>query len=185
MRVIGGSLKGYRLKSLRGLGIRPTSDLVREAIFSMLESMDVDWSRVLDLYAGSGALGIEALSRGAEWTDFVERDPKCCSLIKRNLEHTKLTTQGNVYCMNIAKSLSRLDKQYSIVFLDPPYSDPATTTVLEELASSRLMRDNSTIVLEHSRRLSPESSYGSFSQTKNLSHGDTRVSVYQCIGGTS
>ncbi|MFC1926193.1 RsmD family RNA methyltransferase [Chloroflexota bacterium] len=173
------------MKSLRGLDIRPTSDLIREAIFSMLESMDTDWSYVLDLYAGTGALGIEALSRGAERTDFVERNPRCCALIKQNLEHTGLTTEGNIYCMTVAKALSFIDKKYGIVFLDPPYSDPATTTILGELASSGLVGENSTMILEHSRRVSPEASYGSFQQTKSLSHGDTRVSVYKYTGGAS
>jgi len=185
MRVIGGRLKGYRLKSLRGLDIRPTSDLIREAIFSMLESMDIDWSYVLDLYAGTGALGIEALSRGAERADFVECNPRCCALIKQNLEHTKLTAEGNVYCMTVAKALSLLGKKYDIVFLDPPYSDPATTTILGKLASSSLVGENSTLILEHSRRVSPGPSYGSFHQTKSLSHGDTRVSVYKYTGGAS
>ncbi|MCK4964456.1 MAG: RsmD family RNA methyltransferase, partial [Dehalococcoidia bacterium] len=75
MRVIAGKAKGHGLRTLRGSGIRPTSDLLRGAIFSMLESVATDWSRVLDLYAGTGALGIEALSRGAVWADFVEKKP--------------------------------------------------------------------------------------------------------------
>lgn len=185
MRVIAGRLKGYRLKSLRGLDIRPTSDLIRGAIFSMLESMDVDWSRVLDLYAGSGALGIEALSRGAGWVDFVERNPRCCALIKHNLEHTGLTVQRDVYCVTVAKALSLLHERYGVVFLDPPYADPTIATTLEKLTSSRLVGEDSTIVLEHSRRVSLEVSYGSFCQTKNLRHGDTRISVYQYAGGES
>jgi len=76
MRVIAGKAKGFRLKSLQGSNLRPTSDMLRGAIFSMLESLASDWSRVLDLYAGTGALGIEALSRGADWADFVENNPR-------------------------------------------------------------------------------------------------------------
>ena len=105
MRVIAGKAKGHGLKSLRGSGIRPTSDMIRGAIFSMLESVATDWSRVLDLYAGTGALGIEALSRGAEWADFVEKNPRLCALIKENLERTGFTPQGNVYCVSAAKAL--------------------------------------------------------------------------------
>lgn len=96
MRVIGGSAKGRPLKAPRGPGTRPTSDLVRGAIFDMLRSMGADLSRVLDLYAGTGALGIEALSRGAEWCDFVERGQRSCQVIRENLAHTGLALNAAV-----------------------------------------------------------------------------------------
>lgn len=171
------------MKSLRGLGIRPTSDLVRGAIFSMLESVATDWSRVLDLYAGTGALGIEALSRGSEWADFVERNPRLCALIKQNLEHSGLAAQGAVYCVTASKALSILAGKYGIVLLDPPYADPSITTTAEELTSSRLVGEDSTIVVEHSRRAPLKERYGDFRQVRNLRHGDSCVSVYQYSGG--
>ncbi|MEE9400935.1 MAG: RsmD family RNA methyltransferase, partial [Dehalococcoidia bacterium] len=136
MRVIAGKAKGHSLKSLRGSAIRPTSDLIRGAIFSMLETVATDWSRVLDLYAGTGALGIEALSRGAEWADFVEKKPRLCALIKENLESTGFAAQGAVYCVSAAKALSILDGEYGILFMDPPYADSSLTTTAEKLASS-------------------------------------------------
>jgi 16S rRNA (guanine966-N2)-methyltransferase len=183
MRVIAGKAKGQRLKSLRGSGLRPTSDLLRGAIFSMLESMAADWSRVLDLYAGTGALGIEALSRGAEWADFVERNPRLCAVIKENLEHTGFTAQGAVYCLSAEKALSVLDEVYGILLLDPPYADPAISATAEKLSGSRLVGEDSTIVIEHSKRTAVSERYGNFCQVKSIRHGDSCVSVYQYAGG--
>ena len=185
MRVIAGKAKGRRLKTLRGSGIRPTSDLVRGAVFSVLESVASDWSRVVDLYEGTGALGIEALSRGAERADFVERKPRLCALIKENLELTGLTPQGRVYCMTAAKALSVLEGEYGILLLDPPYDDTSVVDMAEKLASSRLVGAESTIVIEHSRRVPLKERYGDFLEIRNVRHGDSRVSVYQCSEGAS
>ncbi|UCG84035.1 MAG: RsmD family RNA methyltransferase [Dehalococcoidia bacterium] len=185
MRVIAGKAKGHGLKTLRGSGIRPTSDLLRGAIFSMLESVATDWTRVLDLYAGTGALGIEALSRGAGWADFVEKKPRFCALIKENLEKTGFADKGTVYCMNVAKVFSVLDKEYGILLMDPPYTDPLVNSTAEKLASSHLVGRESTMVIEHSRRVPLEEKYGAFHQIKNLHHGDSYVSVYQHVEGES
>ena len=185
MRVIAGKAKGHSLKSLRGSAIRPTSDLVRGAIFSMLETVATDWSRVLDLYAGTGALGIEALSRGAEWADFVEKKPRLCALIKENLERTGFAAQGAVYCVSAAKALSILDGEYSILFMDPPYANSSLNATAERLVSSRLVGKESTLVIEHSRRAPLKERYGDFHQIKGLHHGDSYVSVYQYAEGES
>jgi 16S rRNA (guanine966-N2)-methyltransferase len=159
--------------------------MVRGAIFSMLESVAGEWTRVLDLYAGTGALGIEALSRGAGWADFVERKPRCCALIKENLERTGFAAQGTVYCVSAAKALSILDGEYGILFMDPPYADSSIGTTAEKVASSRLIGKESTLVIEHSRRLQLEERYGDFRQIKNLRHGDSCISVYQYAEGES
>ena len=183
MRIIAGKAKGHHLKSLKSNLIRPTSDLVRGAIFSSLESLEADYSRVIDFYAGTGALGIEALSRGADWADFVEQDPRCCAIIRENLEHTKLSEQAHVYCCTVKKALSFLRTQYSLIFLDPPYTEPEISTVLEQLPSSPLIREDTTMVVEHSVRYLPHAGYGNLYLKKKLNHGDTRVSIYQYIEG--
>ncbi|MDY6892257.1 MAG: RsmD family RNA methyltransferase [Chloroflexota bacterium] len=185
MRVIAGKAKGYRLKSPRGSNVRPTSDLVREAIFSMLESVATDWSRVLDLYSGTGALGIEALSRGAGWADFVEKEPKLCSLIKENLGTTGFADQGVVYCISVAKAFSVLHGEYGILLMDPPYTDSSITITAEKLTSSHLVGKDSTVVIEHSRRMPLKKEYGDFCQVRGLHHGDSCVSVYQHAEGLS
>ncbi len=162
---------------------RPTIDLVRGAIFSALQSLFVDWSYALDLYAGSGALGIEALSRGAEGADFVERNPRCCSIIKENLGHTGLAERSRIYCMEAGNALRTLDKQYTLIFLDPPYFDRSGHTMLGEVARSSLAGRQTTIVMEHSQQLSPEEICGKFQMIRRLRHGDTCVSIYQFAGG--
>jgi len=179
MRVIAGKAKGHGLKSISGSGIRPTSDMLRGAIFSMLGSIAGDWSRVLDLYAGTGALGIEALSRGAERVDFVEKKPRLCALIKENLKRTGFAAQGTVYCMSVAKSLSILEGEYGILLLDPPYADPNIADIAGKVASSHLAGKESTLVIEHSKRMPLEERYGDFCRIKHLHHGDSCVSVYQ------
>ncbi|MBT9161235.1 MAG: Ribosomal RNA small subunit methyltransferase D [Dehalococcoidia bacterium] len=183
MRVIAGRAKGHPLKSPRDAHIRPTVDLVRGAIFSALESLSVDWSHALDLYAGSGALGIEALSRGAEEVDFVERNHRCCSIIKENLKHTGLAESSHVYRMEARKALRTLKKRYTLIFLDPPYFDRSGHTILAEVADSDLVGKQTTIVMEHSQKLSPEETCGNFQMIRRLRHGDTCVSIYQFAGG--
>ena len=171
MRVIAGTAKGLRLKSIKGARTRPTSDLLRGAIFSMLESVATDWSRVLDLYAGTGALGIEALSRGAGWTDFIEKKPRLCAIIKENLSSTGLAEHATVYCVSVAKALSILDGVYGILLMDPPYSDPSVAATTAKFASSHLVGMGSTIVVEHSKRVPLEERYGPFRQMRSLRHG--------------
>ena len=186
MRVIAGEAKGHRLKFVRSARLRPTSDKVKGAIFSALSSLRVDWSRVLDLYAGTGSLGIEALSRGAEYADFVEKDVKFCSIIKENLTHTKMAERSHVYCSPVEKALSFLEGEYTLILLDPPYNDPATGDVLRTLSGSHMTGLNSTIVAEHGGQKSLSEEYGDFSKIKTIHHGDTTVAIYQHVkGGTS
>jgi 16S rRNA (guanine966-N2)-methyltransferase len=179
VRVITGKAKGHLLKVPKGVYVRPATDLVRGAIFSILESSDVSWARVLDLYSGSGALGIEALSRGAGWVDFVDRERRCCGIIKQNLEKTKLGANAHVYCCSVARAISFLDKEYSIILMDPPYADLSIGNVLEQLASSRLVGLGAVVVVTHSPRLALGSSYGALSLLKEHRHGDSCISIYQ------
>jgi 16S rRNA (guanine966-N2)-methyltransferase len=149
----------------------------------MLESVATDWSRVLDLYAGTGALGIEALSRGAGPADFVEKKPRFCDLIKENLRRTGFADQGTVYCMSVAKAFSVLEGEYGILLMDPPYTDASVGATAEKLASSHLVGKDSTLVIEHSRRIPLEERYGDFRRIRDLHHGDSDVSVYQYSEG--
>lgn len=179
MRVIAGKARGKHLRSPRGVSLRPTSDLVRGAIFSMLESVATDWSSVLDLYAGTGSMGIEALSRGAGWVDFVEHNPRCCAIIKENLENAGLAAQAHVYCCSVARALSFLNRKYGIILLGPPYADLSVVEVLEKLSNSCLVAADCTLVVEHSVRLPLSPAYGDFHLVKERRHGDTCISVYR------
>ena len=178
LRVITGTAKGTHLK-VPETGLRPATDLVRGAIFSMLENLNDDWSRVLDVFSGSGALGIEALSRGADWVDFVDRERRCCDIIKLNLEKTKFLPQAHVYCMPAAKALSILDNEYSIVIMDPPYADTSIGDVVEQLANSKLINQDSIVVVTHSSRFPLKSSYGVLNLFKEHRHGDSTISIYR------
>ena len=179
MRIIAGKAKGHRLKGPKGTSTRPATGLVRGAIFSILETTNCDWSQVLDLFSGSGALGIEALSRGAGWVDFVERQRRCCDIIKQNLEKTKLTERAHVYCCSVTRALSFLDKEYSIILMDPPYSNSSIGNVVAQLATSKLVGTNSIVVVTHSPRLHLESAYATLNLAKEHRHGDSCIAVYR------
>ena len=182
MRVIAGKVKGHRLKFPKGTTTRPATDLVRGAIFSILENISRDWSQVLDLFSGSGALGIEALSRGAGWVDFVESEPRCCGIIKENLEKTKLAAQAHIYCCSVAKALSFLEKEYNIILMDPPYSNPSIGNLIIQLGTSRLVGTDSTVVVTHSPHLPLHSTYAPLNLVKEHRHGDSCISLYQKEG---
>jgi 16S rRNA (guanine966-N2)-methyltransferase len=179
MRVITGKIKGHHLKFPTGTKTRPVTDLVRGAIFSILENRVDDWSLVLDLFAGSGALGIEALSRGAGWVDFVESERKCCAIIKENLAATKLTSQARIFCCRVEKALGFLDKEYNIILMDPPYANPSTGDIITQLSTSRLVGAKTTLVVTHSSRLPLNQSYGTFNLVKETRHGDSSIAIFQ------
>jgi 16S rRNA (guanine966-N2)-methyltransferase len=182
MRVIAGKAKGHHLKVPKRTGTRPATDLVRGAIFSILETTTNDWSRVLDLFSGSGALGIEALSRGAGWVDFVEQNTRCCSIIRENLEKTKLAGQAHVYCCSVAKAISFLEEEYSIILMDPPYYDSSIGSIVQQLANSKLVGTESMVVVTHSPHLSLEPAYAPLHLLKERRHGDSCIAVYQKEG---
>lgn len=179
MRIIAGKVKGRHLKFPKGTKTRPVTDLVRGAIFSILENMDNDWSQVLDLFSGSGALGIEALSRNAGWVDFVENERKCCDIIKENLEITGFSSQARVYCCSVNKALSFLDKEYNIILMDPPYSDTTTGDIITRLATSGLVGAATTLVVTHSSRSPLCQNYAALNLVKVHRHGDTCISIFQ------
>lgn len=181
MRVIAGTAKGRRLKGPRDRSgrTRPSSDLVRGAVFSALASMGADLARVLDIYAGSGALGIEALSRGAGSCDFVERDPGACAVIKENLEATGFAGRCRVHCVAASRVQDRLQGSFTLVLADPPYEDSEAVSVLAGLASSDLVEEGTVLVLEHSAREEPRGQLGKLSLVSVRRHGDSAVSIYR------
>lgn len=179
LRVITGTAKGTLLKVPAVAHVRPATDLVRGAIFSMLENITGEWSLVLDLFSGSGAIGIEALSRGAGWVDFVDRERRCCDIIKQNLEKTKLSERAHVYCCTVVKALSILDKTYSIILIDPPYADITIGNLLEQLAKSKLAGTNTIVVSTHSSRFPLQTRYASLNMFKEHRHGDSTISIYR------
>ena len=179
MRVIAGEAKGHQLKVPKGTTVRPATDLVRGAIFSILQTAVGDWARVLDLFSGSGALGIEALSRGAGWVDFVERESRCCAIIRQNLEKAKFAARAHVYCCSVAKAISFLGKEYNIILMDPPYSDSSIGNLITQLATSKLVGTDSTVVVTHSPHLPLSSTYAVLNLIKERRHGDSCIAIYR------
>ena len=179
MRVTGGKVKGTHLKTLPRHSIRPTTSVVKQAIFSILENSTTNWRQVLDLYAGSGALGIEALSRRAEWVDFVDYRKSCCDIIRANLGKIGELERAHIYCCSVSKALAFLSSSYDIIFIDPPYSDPSTNNLLINLAKSKLLGENSTIVLCHANRFPLDSDYDGLHLVKQRRYGDTFIFIYQ------
>jgi 16S rRNA (guanine966-N2)-methyltransferase len=179
VRVIAGSAKGLPLKAPHRPQTRPVTDLVRGAIFSILANQAVNWERVLDLFAGSGALGIEALSRGAGWADFVEHEPVCCAIIKQNLAKTGFTGCSHVYCANVQKALTYLDKTYDIILMDPPYASMATAEIILKLGASSLLGPQSVLVLTHSPRFEMPSKLTPLHIFKEHRYGDSCVTLFR------
>jgi len=179
MRVIAGSAKGHPLKAPNRPQTRPVTDLVRGAIFAILENQSVGWELVLDLFAGSGALGIEALSRGAGRADFVEHEPVCCAIIKQNLEKTGFTECAHVYCTSVQKALVYLDKTYDIILMDPPYASMATGDILLKLGNSSLLGPGSVLVLTHSPRFEMPPQLDPLHIIKEHRYGDSCVTLFR------
>ena len=179
MRVIAGSAKGRRLKGPPSFATRPMSEKVKEALFSVLTSLGVDFDRVLDLYAGTGGLGIEALSRGASWVDFVDQSPAAAAVIRYNLAHTKFDKDSRVHVMSVAAFLNRAAEPYDFVILDPPYADPTIRETLEKLAASRLVQSGAIVAIGHWPRIVLPEQIGRLVRLRHRCHGDSCFSIYE------
>ncbi len=151
IRISGGSTKGRRVHSLSGRGVRPTSARVREAIFNIIGAR-VTGARVLDLFAGVGSLGLEALSRGASHVDFVEKNARHAGVIHANLERLEFASQGRVIradCSRFLQTGKHGDMRYDLVFLDPPYGEDLLPAVLPGLYKADIISPAGLVVVEH------------------------------------
>jgi 16S rRNA (guanine966-N2)-methyltransferase len=178
LRVIAGECKGRPIKVPDRRATRPATELVRGAIFSMLASLTENWDAILDLFSGSGSLGIEALSRGAGHVDFVEQERVCCEIIKDNLDKCGLSNRARVNCVPVERALSFLDREYDIVLMDPPYRREDIGEFLGKLASTKLIGLKTWLVITHSPRVTLDEAYGELKLVKDRRHGDSVISVY-------
>ncbi|MGH2446996.1 MAG: 16S rRNA (guanine(966)-N(2))-methyltransferase RsmD [Chloroflexota bacterium] len=177
MRVVGGIARGRHLLGPKGRETRPTSDKVREAIFDMIGN-DLGGERVLDLFAGTGALGIEALSRGASEAIFVERSSAACRVIRANLEATGLTDGARLVCQPVERALSEPYGVFDLILLDPPYAYADVARIMSRLGESPLVGDETAVVFEHSSRLAVDNSYARLGLERDKVYGDTAVSIF-------
>ena len=182
MRVTGGSVRGRRLATFRGVDIRPTSDMVREAIFDLLGE-DLSGKRVLDLFAGTGSLGIEALSRGALEVWFIDHALKAVELIHKNLKLCGLEEAGFVLKKNLSRGIFRtppaLVKPFDLVFLDPPYGEGFIVPLLEELDQGGMLGSASSVVAQSERKGDLPEVVGNLIAAKVRIYGATRISVFK------
>jgi 16S rRNA (guanine(966)-N(2))-methyltransferase RsmD len=176
MRVIAGTLRGRRLESPRWVGLRPSSDRLRETLFNVLGPRCAG-ARVLDLCAGSGAVGIEAISRGAAAVTFVEADGRACRLIARNLEGCGVGGGYTIVQSTIERAIAAPTRTYRIVFLDPPYDDPQLDRWIELAGTA--VEPGGVLVVEHTRRRKPAASAGPLTRVRDVRCGDAILGFYE------
>ena len=182
MRITGGELNGRKLGTLDGWNIRPTSSKVRQAVFNIIGN-DISGFRVIDFFAGSGIMGIEALSRGAEWALFIDNTSKSIALITKNLELCGFSNKGHLIKRDITEGIPRHErlKQGSVdfVFIDPPYGKDIIPGVLNSIVESKIMAHGSYIVTESMKHdILPDKS-GDFFLVKTKLYGETKINIYQ------
>lgn len=181
MRIVGGALKGRVLSSFKGMSIRPTSDKVREAVFNILPR-DFPFKRVLDLFAGTGAMGIEALSRGAEEAVFIDSDSRAAELVRKNLASCGIAGAGAVYKRGAAgavRFLSGRGAKFDLIFIDPPYASALAEETLKEIDASGLLNEGALVVVETSKRVPLGAKPENLRLTDERRYGDTLVYFFE------
>ena len=185
MRIIAGKFRSRQLKSLKGLALRPTSDRLRETLFNVLGEL-VSRSCFLDLFAGTGAVGIEALSRGAREAIFVEKHAPAVALIRKNLDSLEIRQGARILQQDAVQALQRLAEgpaplaKIDLLFFDPPYAEKSQYTgVLSLLGKSNLLAPHAVVIAEHLRTLDLPDSFDKLEQVRVLRQGDAALSFYR------
>jgi 16S rRNA (guanine966-N2)-methyltransferase len=181
VRVIAGSAKGRRLATLRTLALRPTPDRVREALFNILGEQIVG-AAVLDLFAGSGAIGLEALSRGACAAVFVDAHEPACRLVEKNLQRCGLYERATVWCRDALHAIAALKAQghtFDVIFLDPPYHTSLLEAALQRLGDGRLLGADGQVIAEHFFKRAVPERIGRLRRTRMARFGDVALSFYR------
>ncbi|MFN8676871.1 MAG: RsmD family RNA methyltransferase [Thermomicrobiales bacterium] len=184
MRVIAGERRGFQLKGPAGRFTRPMADKIKGAVFSMLASHGVAPERVLDLYAGTGGIGIEALSRGADSADFVEQNAAAAAVVRANIAHTRYEDVSHVHQESVSTFISRAERDpatrpYDLIIMDPPYADPDLAPMLERVGASPLVESGTVLVIGHSPRVELPERAGKLTRLKERCHGDSCFSLYE------
>jgi len=181
MRVISGTARGRTLKGPPSSATRPMADKIKGALFNSLASLGVEPDVVLDLYAGTGNIGIEALSRGATRADFVDKGREQCAVIRDNLVTTGFAAVAKVHQTPVRSYIAGARATYDFVIVDPPYADPDIVETLELLGASSLVQSGSIVVLGHWPRLEMPDRIGRLECLRHRCHGDSCFSVYEVV----
>lgn len=176
MRIISGTARGRRLKTLEGNDVRPTTDKVKEAIFSAIQ-FDIEGRRFLDLFAGSGQMGLEALSRGAEFAVFVDSANDSIKVLKENVTATGFSEQSRIYRADALSYLSTCPDTFDIAFLDPPYAGGLLEKALDSVCAK--MSDFGTIICEHPPEVTLPDCVNGFSVARRYRYGKINVTTYK------
>jgi len=178
MRVITGKARGIVLKTPDGLATRPTADRVKEALFSIIQ-FDIPCAKVLDLFGGTGQLGIEALSRGAQSAVFVDQRDDACRLIKENLKRTKLEKDARVICSDYLSYLKRCKETFDIIFLDPPYAEVFLENSLKMITEIDILQSGGIIVSERPLGKELLLDFPGYTRSKDYKYGKTLLTIYR------
>ena len=178
MRVITGKARGIQLKTPEGMLTRPTADRVKEALFSIIH-FEIPGARVLDLFGGTGQLGIEALSRGAKSAVFVDAGEPACRLIRENLKRTRFEKEGRVVRSDYLAYLSRCTEQFDIILLDPPYAEVFLENALKRITEIDILQSGGIIVAERPLGKELPWEFEGFSRSKDYKYGKTLLTVYR------
>lgn len=178
MRVITGKARGVQLKTPEGMLTRPTADRVKEALFSII-NFDLPGSVVLDLFAGTGQLGIEALSRGAKSAVFVDAREDACKIIRENLRRTKLDNQAKVVRGDYLDFLRRSKEKFDIILLDPPYAEVFLETALKTIAEIDILQSGGIIITERPLGKELLLDFDGFARSKDYKYGNTLLTLYR------
>ena len=181
MRVITGSARGCRLKELEGMETRPTTDRVKEGLFNIIQ-FDIEGRKILDLFAGTGQLGIECLSRGATSAVFVDRRPDAVKLIRENLKVTSLTDKGRVVSGDSVEFLKSIREKFDIIFLDPPYEAGVLEPVIAHIAKFDILSPHGIIVAEHPANMVLPSLEAPYRLHRTYRYGKIGLTVYRRSG---
>ena len=178
MRVITGKARGVQLKTPEGMQTRPTTDRVKEALFSIIH-FEIPGARVLDLFGGTGQLGIEALSRGAVSAVFVDAREESCRLIRENLKRTKLEKEGKVVRSDYLDYLSRCRENFDIILLDPPYAEVFLENALKRITEIDILETNGIIVAERPLGKELPWEFDGYTRSKDYKYGNTLLTIYR------
>ena len=178
MRVITGKARGVQLKTPEGMLTRPTADRVKEALFSII-NFDLPGAAVLDLFGGTGQLGIEALSRGANSAVFVDQREDACKIIRENLRRTKLESQGRVVRSDYLDYLRRSREKFDIILLDPPYAEVFLENVLKCITEIDILKSDGIIVAERPVEKELPFEFEGFTRSKDYKYGKTLLTIYR------
>lgn len=178
MRVITGKARGVQLKTPEGMLTRPTADRVKEALFSII-NFDLPGAAVLDLFGGTGQLGIEALSRGANSAVFVDQREDACKIIRENLRRTKLESQGRVVRSDYLDYLRRSKEKFDIILLDPPYAEVFLENALKCITEIDILKTDGIIVAERPVEKELPFEFEGFTRSKDYKYGKTLLTIYR------